>query len=258
MMRVLRLLAVLLAIMMVLAACNGDEETADATPTGAPAEVVLPTAEIVAVATDVPPLPTSTPLPTPTMEPTATSTVVPTPGAGEAVGASGAAQDPATAATAAAAAGGASALMAPWQSIIGVAVLNQTICTTLQALAQTGQQGGLGALATAAQLLAAGPILQGAQQQLTGLAGVPGAEGLLTSLRADQAAMLGLLGQWSGGQVDAATAAASLQVICGATDATAAQAQQGAQDAGIPEEDVNGMFDQSKQDAAGSVGGLRP
>jgi hypothetical protein len=148
--------------------------------------------------------------------------------------------------------------MGPWQSIIGVAVLNQAICTTLQGLAQAGQQGGLGALAVPAGLLGVGQVLQSGQQQLGGLLNTPGLGQLLASLQANQASLNDVLTRWSGGQMDAAAAGAALQVICGATDATLAQSQQGAQDAGATQEQVGSMLEQSKRDAASSLGGLAP
>ena len=42
------------------------------------------------------------------------------------------------------------------------------------------------------------------------------------------------------------------------TDATLAQSQQSAQDAGATQEQVGSMLDQSKRDAASSLGGLAP
>jgi hypothetical protein len=148
--------------------------------------------------------------------------------------------------------------MGVWQSVIGVAVLNQTICATLQGLAQAGQQGGLGALAVPAGLIGIGSVLQSAQQQLGGLLNTPGLGLLLGSLQTDQASLSALLAQWSGGQMDAAAAGAALQGICGATDATLAQTQQGAQESGLGQDQVDTMITESKRDAAGSLGGLVP
>ncbi len=148
--------------------------------------------------------------------------------------------------------------MAPWQSVIGVAVLNQTICATLQGLAQAGQQGGLGALAVAPGLVGVTGVLGSAQQQLGPLLGMTGMGTLLTALQADQASLSDVLTRWSGGQMDAAAAGAALQVICGSTNANMAQAQQGARDAGLSQDQVNSLVDQSKRDADSSLGGLRP
>lgn len=258
--RSLQLVGLLLAVLLILAACK-DEEQAQETPEATIAAVaVLPTATatVAPIATPLPP-PTSTIAPTPTLEPTATATVTPTPAAaGDAAGGAGQAQDPGAAATAGAAAAQAGALMAPWQGIIGVAVFNQAICTTLQTLAQTGQQGGLAALGVSASLIATSGWLQSVQQQLAGLMGTAGAAGPLAALQADQTALADLLGRWSGGQMDAATAGAALQVICGSTNTTLGQTQQSAQDAGLSEEQVGSMLDQSKRDAAGSIGGILP
>ncbi len=246
----LRLVTVLLLLAIGLTACDRNEEAteiATATP------VVLPTDAPTAVPADTAtPLPTSTLLPTATaaLLPTETATATPTP-AGQADQSQ---QDPGAAATAAVASGQATGAMGVWQSVIGVAVLNQTICATLQGLAQAGQQGGLGALAVPAGLLGVGSVLQSAQQQLGGLLNTPGLGQLLGSLQADQASLSGLLAQWSGGQMDAAAAGAALQGICGATDATLAQTQQGAQDAGLDQNQINSMLDESKRDA----GGLMP
>ena len=246
----LRLVTVLLLLAIGLTACDRNEEAteiATATP------VVLPTDAPTAVPADTAaPLPTSTLLPTATAAPlpTETATATPTP-AGQADQSQ---QDPGAAATAAVASGQATGAMGVWQSVIGVAVLNQTICATLQGLAQAGQQGGLGALAVPAGLLGVGSVLQSAQQQLGGLLNTPGLGQLLGSLQADQASLSGLLAQWSGGQMDAAAAGAALQGICGATDATLAQTQQGAQDAGLDQNQINSMLDESKRDA----GGLMP
>jgi hypothetical protein len=251
---------VVLLLVVGLAACRGDDtaEVATATPadlaTAAPAiaatntAVPLPTSTLLPAATVAPA--TATPLPTDT--PIATATAVAA-GSGQ-----GQSQDAGTAATAAAAAAQGQSLMGPWQSIIGVAVLNQTICATLQGLAQAGQQGGLGALAVPAGLLGVGQVLQSGQQQLGGLLNTPGLGQLLASLQANQASLSDVLTRWSGGQMDAAAAGAALQVICGATDATLAQSQQSAQDAGATQEQVGSMLDQSKRDAASSLGGLAP
>lgn len=261
----LRLFVVLLLLVVGLSACRGDDtaEVATATPADQPA-VAAAVATTAPVSTTAP-LPTSTLLPTATTAPPPTETPVATATAlatvatvGESDAGQAQGQDAATAATAAAAAGQAQGLMGPWQSIIGVAVLNQTICATLQGLAQAGQQGGLGALAVPAGLLGVGQVLQSGQQQLGGLLNTPGLGQLLGSLQADQASLNDLLTRWLSGQMDAATAGASLQVICGATDATLAQTQQGAQDAGVSQEQVGSMLDQSKRDAAGSLGGLAP
>ncbi len=255
----LGLLVVSILLIVGLVACRGDDAGEIATATPATLATAVP--DIVATATAVP-LPSSTLMPTATAIPLPTETVVPTAattqtdsGQGQGQGQS---QDPGTAATAAAAAGQAQGLMGPWQSIIGVAVLNQTICATLQGLAQAGQQGGLGALAVPAGLLGVGQILQSGQQQLGGLLNTPGLGALLGSLQADQASMTDLLARWSGGQLDAAAAGAALQVVCGSTNATLAQTQQGAQDSGLSQEQVGSMLDQSKRDAAGSLGGLAP
>jgi hypothetical protein len=257
----LRPLVVLLLLVVGLVACRGDDTAEVATAT--PADLATSGATIAATNTAVP-LPTSTllptaaavtdtPVPLPTDTPIATATEAVTAGSGQDQG-----QDASMAATAAAAAAQGQSLMGPWQGIIGVAVLNQTICATLQRLAQAGQQGGLGALAVPAGLLGVGQVLQSGQQQLGGLLNTPGLGQLLGSLQADQASLSDVVTRWSGGQMDAATAGAALQVICGATDATLAQSQQSAQDAGATQEQVGSMLDQSKRDAAGSLGGLAP
>lgn len=88
--------------------------------------------------------------------------------------------------------------------------------------------------------------------------GLPGLGPLLGSLQADQAAMSDIVTRWSGGQLDAAGAGAALQTVCGATNTTLDQTQQSAQDSGLSEEQVSGMMEQSKQEAADSLGGLRP
>lgn len=249
--RRLHLLTLFLLLAVVLAACGNDDEAtlATATPAATPVLAATDTAE---------PPPTSTPLPLPTataMPPTETSTA--TPLATEPADATGQGQtDPGMAATTAAAAG----MTASWQSLMNVAALNQALCTTLQGLAQSGQQGGLGALAASAGLLGAGPLLQSAQQQLTGLMGLTGMGlgPLLGSLQADQAAMSDIVTRWTGGQLDAAGAGAALQAVCGASNTTLSQTQQGAQDAGLSEEEASNMMNQSKLDAANSLGGLRP
>ena len=257
----LRPLVVLLLLVVGLVACRGDDTAEVATAT--PADLATSGATIAATNTAVP-LPTSTllptaaavtdtPVPLPTDTPIATATEAVTTGSGQDQG-----QDASMAATAAAAAAQGQSLMGPWQGIIGVAVLNQTICATLQRLAQAGQQGGLGALAVPAGLLGVGQVLQSGQQQLGGLLNTPGLGQLLGSVQADQASLSDVVTRWSGGQMDAATAGAALQVICGATDATLAQSQQSAQDAGATQEQVGSMLDQSKRDAAGSLGGLAP
>ena len=258
----LRPLVVLLLLVVGLVACRGDDTAEVATAT--PADLATSGATIAAMNTAVP-LPTSTllptaaavtdtPVPLPTDTPIATATTeAVTAGSGQ-----DQSQDAGMAATAAAAAAQGQSLMGPWQGLIGVAVLNQTICTTLQRLAQAGQQGGLGALAVPAGLLGVGQVLQSGQQQLGGLLNTPGLGQLLGSLQADQASLSDVVTRWSGGQMDAAAAGAALQAICGATDATLAQSQQSAQDAGATQEQVGSMLDQSKRDAAGSLGGLVP
>ncbi len=255
----IHLLIVLLLAVVALAACRGDDATEVATAT--PADLVT-AAPVVAATEPVAPLPTRTLLPTVTVAPLPTETAAATATATIATDTSqtqSQVQDANTAATAAAAAAGqAQSLMGAWQSIIGVAVLNQTICATLQGLAQAGQQGGLGALALPAGLLGVGQVLQSGQQQLGGLLNTPGVGQLLGSLQANQASMSDVLTRWSGGQIDAAAAAAALQGICGATDTTLAQTQQEAQDAGVSQEEVGSMLDQSKRDAAGSLDGLAP
>jgi hypothetical protein len=260
--RCLRLLIVLLLALVALAACRGDDtaEVATATPadlaTGAPATA----APAIAATDTVAPLPTSTLLPTATAAPLPTATAAPTSTATSAAGAGqtpGQGQDGGAAATVAAA-GQAQDLMGAWQSLIGLAVLNQTICATLQGLAQAGQQGGLGALAVPAGLLGVGQVLQSGQQQLGGLLNTPGVGQLLGSLQANQASISDVLTRWSGGQMDATAAGAALQTICSATDATLAQTQQEAQGAGLSQEQVGSMLDQSKRDAAGSLDGMAP
>lgn len=259
--RRLRLLVLFLLLALGLAACGKDDEAtiATATPATPVAPAVAPT--LVVTDTAVPP-PTSTPLPPPTATalPAATETPTATPLATGQAGTTGQGDatgqgpiDPAAAGTAAAAAG----MMASWQSLMNIAVLNQGLCTTLQGLAQSGQQGGLGALAVGAGLLGAGSLLQSMQQQLTGLMSLAGLGPLLGSLQADQAAMSDIITRWSGGQLDAAGAGAALQTVCGATNTTLDQTQQSAQDAGLSEEQVSGMMGQSKQEAANSLGGLR-
>lgn len=255
----LRFLVVSLLLTVGLVACRGDDPAEVATATPAAAATAAPA---IAPTNTAVPLPTSTLLPTATAIPLPTETVAATPVAtgqgGQGDAGQGQSQDPGTAATAAAAAGQAQGLMSPWQSVIGVAVLNQSLCATLQRLAQAGQQGGLAALAVPAGLLGVGQVLQSGQQQLGGLLNTPGLGALLGSLQADQASMSDVLARWSGGQLDAAAAGSALQVICGATDATLAQTQQGAQDSGLSQEQVGSMLDQSKRDASGSLGGLAP
>lgn len=253
----LRPFIVLLLLLIGLAACRGDDAAEVATVT--PADVATAAPAVAATNTAAPP-PTSTLLPTATAvtdtpAPLPTETVVATAAteAGQEQG-----QDVATAATAAAAAGQSQNLMALWQGVIGVAALNQTICATLQGLAQAGQQGGLGALAVPAGLLGVGQVLQSGQQQLGALLNTPGLGQMLGSLQADQAALSDVLTRWSGGQMDAAAAGAALQGVCGAIDTTLGQSQQGAQDAGLSQEQVGSMLDQSKRDASGSLGGLAP
>lgn len=254
--RYLRLLAVLLLLVAGLSACNrGDEEGAEGAEVATATPAILPTAAPAVVPTNTSaPLPTSTLLPTATIAPPPTETITATPATTTADQSGQGQQDPNAAGTAAVASGQAAGAMGVWQSVIGVAVLNQTICATLQGLAQAGQQGGLGALAVPAGLLGVGSVLQSAQQQLGGLLNTPGLGLLLGSLQTDQASLSALLAQWSGGQMDAAAAGAALQGICGATDATLAQTQQGAQDAGLDENQINSMLDESKRDA----GGLMP
>lgn len=256
--RRLRLLVLFLLLALSLAACGKDDEGTEAVVT----PDTVTTAPTLAPADTAVPLPTSTPLPPPTATalPPATETPTATPvatgqvdttGQGDAAGQGQ--QDPAAAGTAAAAAG----MMATWQGLMNIAVLNQGLCTTLQGLAQSGQQGGLGALAVGAGLLGAGSLLQSMQQQLAGLMGLSGLGPLLGSLQADQTAMSDIITRWSGGQLDATGAGAALQTVCGATNTTLSQTQQSAQDSGLSEEQVSGMMEQSKQEAAGSLGGLR-
>lgn len=264
-----RWLLILVLLMVAVAGCDGDDETDE----GAPDQALATDAPTAAAATPLPtdppasspepidtvaPPPTSTTPPTPTVLVPAAATIIPgTPGE-TTNGQSGQSQDASVAATTAAAAGQAQSLMAPWQGIIGVAVMNQAICGTLQQLAQTGQQGGLGALAVTAGLGGAGGVLQTAQQQLGGLINTPGLGPLAGSLQADQSAMGDVIGRWSGGQMDAAAAGAALPVICGATDATLAQTQQGAQTAGLSAADVAGLLEKAKREAGGLLGGLLP
>lgn len=252
---------VVLLLVVGLAACRGDDTAEVATATPADLATAAP---VIAATNTVAPLPTSTLLPAATAVPATaaplpTDTPIATATAAAAEAGQGQGQDAATAATvAAAAAGQGQNLTGVWQSLIGVAVLNQAICTTLQGLAQAGQQGGLGALAVPAGLLGVGQVLQSGQQQLGGLLNTPGLGQLLASLQANQASLSDVLTRWSGGQMDATAAGAALQGICGATDTTLAQSQQGAQDAGVSQEQVGSMLDQSKRDAAGSLGGLLP
>ena len=253
---------VILLLVVGLAACRGDDTAEVATAT--PADLATAAPAIAATNTAAP-LPTSTLLPAATAlvataAPLPTETPAATATAAAAEAGQGQGQDAATAATAAAAAaaGQGQDLTGVWQSLIGVAVLNQAICTTLQGLAQVGQQGGLGALAVPAGLLGVGQVLQSGQQQLGGLLNTPGLGQLLASLQANQTSLSDVLTRWSGGQIDAATAGAALQGICSATDTTLAQSQQGAQDAGASQEQVGSMLDQSKRDAASSLGGLLP
>ena len=252
---------VVLLLVVGLAACRGDDTAEVATATPADLATAAP---VIAATNTVAPLPTSTLLPAATAVPATaaplpTDTPIATATAAAAEAGQGQGQDAATAATvAAAAAGQGQNLTGVWQSLIGVAVLNQAICTTLQGLAQAGQQGGLGALAVPAGLLGVGQVLQSGQQQLGGLLNTPGLGQLLASLQANQASLSDVLTRWSGGQMDATAAGAALQGICGATDTTLAQSQQGAQDAGASQEQVGSMLDQSKRDAAGSLGGLLP
>ncbi len=252
---------VVLLLVVGLAACRGDDTAEVATATPADLATAAP---VIAATNTVAPLPTSTLLPAATAVPATaaplpTDTPIATATAAAAEAGQGQGQDAATAATvAAAAAGQGQNLTGVWQSLIGVAVLNQAICTTLQGLAQAGQQGGLGALAVPAGLLGVGQVLQSGQQQLGGLLNTPGLGQLLASLQPNQASLSDVLTRWSGGQMDATAAGAALQGICGATDTTLAQSQQGAQDAGVSQEQVGSMLDQSKRDAAGSLGGLLP
>ena len=252
---------VVLLLVVGLAACRGDDTAEVATATPADLATAAP---VIAATNTVAPLPTSTLLPAATAVPATaaplpTDTPIATATAAAAEAGQGQGQDAATAAAvAAAAAGQGQNLTGVWQSLIGVAVLNQAICTTLQGLAQAGQQGGLGALAVPAGLLGVGQVLQSGQQQLGGLLNTPGLGQLLASLQANQASLSDVLTRWSGGQMDATAAGAALQGICGATDTTLAQSQQGAQDAGASQEQVGSMLDQSKRDAASSLGGLLP
>ena len=252
----LRLLILLLLLAVALAGCGDDDEATIATATP-----VAPTAAPALAATDTAvPVPSSTPLPTGTAmatteTPTATPLATVATSATDQAGATDQGQqDPAAAATTAAAAG----MMDSWQSLMNVAVLNHALCTTLQGLAQSGQQGGLGALAVGAGLLGAGSVLQSAQQQLGGLMNMSGLGPLLGSLQADQASMSDVVARWSGGQLDAAGAGAALQTVCVATNATLSQTQQGAQAGGLSLEQINGMLSQSQQNAGGMLGGLQP
>lgn len=249
----LRLLIVVLALLALAGCGRGDEEANEAQPlatptaaaaaptaTGAPAATaaLLPTA-----AAQPTGAPTDTPAPTMTAEATATATVAATTSAaGQGAPAAG---DPAQ-------------LMGAWQSIMAVAALNQSLCTALQGLAQTGQGGGLGALAVTAGLAGAGGVFQNAQQQLAGIMGLPGLGALGGLLQADQAALGDVIGRWSGGQLDAAGAASALAPICTATNVTLGQTRQGAQDAGLSEEQSGSLLDQSKREAAELVGGVNP
>jgi len=259
------LIAALAILALALVGCNGDDEEAGGTPPETATAVAVPTNPPTGVANELP-----TSVPAAAIEPTAPPATGETPPAKAsapapaatapantaATTAPGQIEDPA-AATAAAGAGQAGA-MAPWQDIMGVAVMNQAICTTLQGLAQTGQQGGLGALAVGAGLMGAGGVLGTTQQQLAGLSSTPGLGELMGSLQADQAAMSGLIGQWSEGQVDAAAAGSALQGICGSADATMAQAQQSAQGAGLSQAQIGAIVEQAKRSAGGSLGGLLP
>lgn len=248
--RRVRLLVLCLLLALSLAACGEDDEVPVATATTA-----APTIAPVLAATDTAvPLPTSTPLPAATSLPAATETPTATPLAGGQTDAGGQGQQDPAAATAAASAG----TMATWQSLMNVAVLNQGLCTALQGMAQTGQQGGLGALAIGAGLIGAGSVLQSAQQQLGGLMGLSGLGQLPGSLQTDQASMSDVVTRWAGGQLDAAGAGAALQTVCSATNATLSQTQQGAQGAGFSSEQISGMLQQSQQNAGGALGGLQP
>jgi len=248
--RRVRLLVLCLLLALGLAACGEDDEVPVATATTA-----APTIAPVLAATDTAvPLPTSTPLPAATSLPAATETPTATPLAGGQTDAGGQGQQDPAAATAAASAG----TMATWQSLMNVAVLNQGLCTALQGMAQTGQQGGLGALAIGAGLIGAGSVLQSAQQQLGGLMGLSGLGQLPGSLQTDQASMSDVVTRWAGGQLDAAGAGAALQTVCSATNATLSQTQQGAQGAGFSSEQISGMLQQSQQNAGGALGGLQP
>ncbi|WP_374685767.1 hypothetical protein [Promineifilum sp.] len=250
-----RLLIVLLALLM-LAGCDraGDEEGESqplATSTTAPAApaataATLPTAAAqpttAAQPTDAP---TDTPAPTATVAATATATAAATAGAAgqDTTGAGDPAQQE---------------LMGAWQPVMAVAALDQSLCVALQGLAQTGQGGGLGALAVTAGLAGAGGVLQSAQQQLAGVMSVPGLGALGGLMQADQTALGGVIGQWSGGQLDAAGASSALAPICAAADATLSQTQQGAQAAGLSAEQAGSLLDQAKRGAAGLVGGINP
>ena len=248
---------VVLLLVIGLAACRGDNATEVATAT--PADLATAAPAIAATNTTAP-LPTSTLLPTATAAPLPTETAAATPTAAtnaDTGQTQGQGQDAGAAATAAAA-GQAQGLTQSWQSMIGVAVLNQTLCATLQGLSQAGQQGGLGALAVPAGLLGVGQVLQSGQQQVGGLLNTPGVGQLLGSLQTDQTSMSNILAQWSGGQMDAAAAGAALQTICSATNATLGQMQQGAQAAGLSLDQIGAMLGQSQQDAAGLLGGLMP
>jgi hypothetical protein len=242
----LRLLTVLL-VLLALAGCgrgSDEEEEAQqlATVTAAP----LPTATGA---------PTNAPLPTATTQPTTAPTDAPAPTA------TPAATTTATIAATTDATGPgdpAQQLMGTWQPIMGVAALNQSLCAALQGLAQTGQGGGLGALAVTAGLVGAGGVLQSGQQRLAGIMNLPGLGGLGGLMQADQTALGDVIGRWSGGQLDAAGAGSALAPICATTDATLSQTQQGAQAAGLTPDQAGSLLDQAKREAAGLVGGINP
>lgn len=260
------LFTVLTLLALALAGCNGDEEEAGSTPLETATAVTVPTDAPAGVASEPPTAaptiaiePTTPPV-TDATAPAKASAPAPAATAPESTAAAqeqGQVQD-AAAATAAAGAGPSGGAMAPWQDIMGVAVMNQAICGTLQGLAQTGQQGGLGALAVGAGLMGAGGVLGTTQQQLAGLSSTPGLGQLMGSLQADQTAMSGLISQWSGGQMDATAAGSALQGICGGADATMAQAQQSAQGAGLSQSQIGAIVEQARRNAGSSLGGLLP
>lgn len=263
MMHHLRLLSIMLALLIALVGCNGEGGTENVPSAPAPTTNIVATPAVAAPTptvadTSIPASPTNS-----TTTTTAPATTSPTTSAAPLVTTSPGSETTAatpmeTPAAAGPATGQSQQLMSEWQGAIGVAVLDQSLCTALQGLSQTAQSGGLGGLAATAGLMGAAPILGSAQQQLGGLLAMPGLSGVTGALQADQAALGSVMNQWTGGQLDAAGAGAALQPICSGMDGTLGQVQGAAQTAGLSPEQIGVLVGQSQGAAAGLVGGLNP